>query len=79
MRIPFEKRLRPVQKAFAAIVRALVGQVPGPIQVMSYRKDLFGLQMNKCFQEAMRGPSPWSAGERELMAAVASKAQQCQY
>ena len=79
MRLQIAKRLSPVQKVFAFIVRSLVGQLPGPIQVMSYRKRLFGLQMNVCFSEAMRGPSDWTAGERELMAAVLSKKLQCAY
>ena len=70
---------RLTQKPFLAIIRALVGQVPGPIATMSYRSDIFGKAFSQCLQEAMRGPSPWSVGEREIFSAFVSKLNQCPY
>ncbi len=35
--------------------------------------------MQKVIQEAMRGPSTWTIGDRELMAAVVSQANQCDF
>ncbi len=70
---------RAAQKPFLAIIRGLVGQVPGPIATMSYRSELFGKQFSPCLQEAMRGPSPWSVGEREIFSAFVSKLNQCPY
>jgi hypothetical protein len=70
---------RLTQKPFLALIRALVGRVPGPIATMSYRSRLFGAGFSRCLQEAMRGDSPWSAGERELFAAFVSARNQCPY
>jgi AhpD family alkylhydroperoxidase len=35
--------------------------------------------MSKVTQEAMRGASPWSVGDRELMAAFIAKINQCEF
>jgi len=70
---------RITQKPFLALIRALVGTVPGPIATMSYRSQIFGSQFARALQEAMRGPSPWSVGERELFAAFVSKLNQCPF
>jgi uncharacterized peroxidase-related enzyme len=35
--------------------------------------------MSEIFQEAMRGPSKWSVGDRELMAAVVSQENACKF
>ena len=70
---------RPLQKFFLAIIRGLVGHVPGPIATMSYRSELWGKQFAGCLQDAMRGPSPWTVGERELFAAFVSNLNQCLY
>jgi hypothetical protein len=70
---------RPVQKFFLSIIRRIVGQVPGPIATMSYRSELWGKQFSRCLQEAMRGESSWSVGERELFSAFVSKLNQCPY
>jgi hypothetical protein len=70
---------RPVQRLFLGVIRRFVGQVPGPIATMSYRAELWGKQFSGCLQEAMRGPSSWSVGERELFAAFVSKLNRCAY
>ena len=44
-----------------------------------YRADFYGTPMQKVTQEAMRGPSAWSIGDRELMAAFVSKMNECEY
>ncbi len=49
------------------------------IKLVKYRPDFYGAPMQKVTQEAMRGPSPWSVGDRELMAAVVSQANDCQW
>jgi hypothetical protein len=74
-----ERGHRLTQKPFLALVRALIGQVPGPIATMSYRPALFGKAYSACAHEAMRGPSPWTVGERELIAAFVSKLNHCPY
>jgi hypothetical protein len=74
-----ESGLRPLQKLFARVIRLVAGRMPGPILVMSYRKELFGTQMAACLQEAMRHAREWTVGEVELFAAFVSKTNQCAY
>lgn len=70
---------RPLQKAQLWIIRKLTGTVPGPIALFSYRRRFFGQAFSACLTEAMRGPSEWTVGERELFAAFVSKLNQCAY
>jgi hypothetical protein len=48
-------------------------------RILSYRSELFGHPFSAYLQEALRGPSDWSIGERELFAAFASRTNQCTY
>ena len=48
-------------------------RLPDAARVAFYHKDFFGKPMSAWTQAAMRGPSPWSVGERELMAAVVAR------
>lgn len=70
---------RPLQKLQLAIIGSLVGHVPGPILVNSYRKELFGKQFAACLQRGMRGVGAWTASEREVFAAFVSKMNDCAY
>jgi len=49
------------------------------IKLVKYRADYYGKPMSKVTQEAMRGPSTWSVGDRELMAAFIAKTNQCEF
>jgi hypothetical protein len=49
------------------------------IKTMLYRPEFFGRPYSEFVQAAMRGPSEWSAGERELMAAFTSRLNECQF
>ena len=67
-------------KALFTVMRLVSRQrVPDVIKTLTYRPDFFGTPMNRCFQEAMRGESPWSVGDRELMAALVSKMNECEF
>lgn len=67
-------------KLLFAIIRLMSRQpVPEVLKIISYRADFFGTAMKKITHEAMRGPSAWSVGERELMAAFVSKMNGCDY
>jgi hypothetical protein len=71
---------RPFQKVLLTVVRALAGgDTPGPILVMSYRRQLFGKYLAPCFQEGMRGGKEWSLGEVEIFAAFVSQLNKCRY
>jgi uncharacterized peroxidase-related enzyme len=63
-----------------AIIRAVSRQpTPEVVKLVMYRPDFFGTHMNAFTHEAMRGQSGWSVGDRELMAAIVSKANECEY
>jgi uncharacterized peroxidase-related enzyme len=67
-------------KALLAFIRAASRQpVPDVVKLLMYRPDFFGTNMKAVTHEAMRGPSAWSVGDRELMAAVVSTVNACEY
>jgi uncharacterized peroxidase-related enzyme len=67
-------------KALFALIRAVSRQpVPELLKLIRYRSDFFGTPMKILTHEAMRGASAWSVGDRELMAAVVSKANASQF
>ena len=49
------------------------------IKLVKYRSDFYGGPMSAVTHEAMRGPSAWSIGDREMMAAFVAKSNQCEF
>ena len=49
----------------------------GVLKTLQYRRELFGEPFSDALDAALRGPSEWSAGERELFAAFVSSLNQC--
>jgi uncharacterized peroxidase-related enzyme len=47
--------------------------VPDAAKLVFYRPDFYGSRAKEFTHEAMRGPSAWSVGDRELMAAYVSQ------
>jgi hypothetical protein len=75
-----ESGFRLLQKAILSILGAVSGgKVPGPILVLSYRRELCGKYLAACFQEGMRKTTEWSLGEVELFAAFVSRLNECRY
>jgi AhpD family alkylhydroperoxidase len=67
-------------KALFALIRTVSRQpVLDVIKLVKYRADFYGGPMSAATQEAMRGSSPWSVGDRELMAAFVAKTNQCEF
>jgi AhpD family alkylhydroperoxidase len=67
-------------KALFALIRAVSRQpVLDVIKLAKYRPDFYGGPMAGVTHEAMRGPSTWSVGDRELMAAFVAKSNQCEF
>jgi len=67
-------------KAMFVMIRLVSrGRVPDVIKTLMYRPDFLGTPLNEVFQEAMRGPSEWSVGDRELMASFVSKTNECEF
>jgi uncharacterized peroxidase-related enzyme len=53
--------------------------VPDAARLVFYRPDFYGTPMKVFTHLAMRGPSAWSVGDRELMAAFVSKMNACAF
>ena len=64
----------PGTKLLFAIIRLFSGHpLPDAAKLTFYRPDFYGARAKEFTHEAMRGPSDWSIGDRELMAAYVSK------
>jgi uncharacterized peroxidase-related enzyme len=64
----------PGTKLLFALIRLMSGHpVPDAAKLVFYRPDFYGARAKEFTHEAMRGPSAWSVGDRELMAAYVSK------
>jgi AhpD family alkylhydroperoxidase len=67
-------------KALFALIHAVSRQpVLDVIKLVRYRADFYGGPMQSVTHEAMRGPSAWSVGDRELMAAFVAKTNGCEW
>jgi hypothetical protein len=70
----------PQEAAMLDEIRARTGVEPlGVVKTLLYRPELFGAPFSDALDEAMRGPSEWSAGERELFAGFTSLLNQCPF
>jgi uncharacterized peroxidase-related enzyme len=64
----------PGTKLLFALIRLFSGHpLPDAAKLVFYRPDFYGARAKEFTHEAMRGPSAWSVGDRELMAAYVSK------
>jgi len=80
-------RLREIERGDGVLNRLLIRfislvtrmRLPDAARVAFYHKEFFGVPMGAWTQAAMRGPSPWSIGERELMAAMVAKWNSCAF
>ena len=67
-------------KVLFALIRTASRQpVLDVIKLVKYRAEFYGAPMQAITQDAMRGPSAWSVGDRELMAAFIAKTNQCEF
>ncbi len=67
-------------KVLFAVIRVVSRQpLPDAAKLVFYRPDFYGAQMKELTHEAMRGPSAWSVADRELMAALISKTNECAF
>ncbi len=65
---------RPRTKLLFAVIQLFSRQpVPDAAKLVFYRPDFYGTRAKDFTHQAMRGPSAWSVGDRELMAAYVSQ------
>lgn len=70
----------PAEAAVLDMIRERSGHEPlGVVKTLMYRPEVFGRPFSEALEVAMRGPSEWSAGERELFAAFTSLLNQCPF
>lgn len=70
----------PAEAAMLDAIRERTGGEPlGVVKTLLYRPELFGTPFSEALDDVMRGPSEWSAGERELFAAFTSLLNQCPF
>ena len=70
----------PAEAQILEQIREQRGMEPvGVLKTLYYRPELFGRPYSDALDLAMRGPSDWSDGERELFAAFVSSLNQCPF
>lgn len=71
---------RPPNRAFVWLIGRMRGQpAPDIVRTINYRSGFWGAPWSDALHDAMRGPSPWSVGERELFAAYTSYLNECHF
>ena len=79
-------RLREVERGDSLVSRWLIRlisiasgmRLPDAARVAVYHRD-FGRPLGAWTQATMRGPSPWTVGERELMASMVARWNSCTF
>ena len=70
----------PGEAAFLQMIREQSGREPsGVMKTLTYRPDLFGRPFSDAVHQALRGPSDWTPGERELFAGFTSLLNRCRF
>jgi uncharacterized peroxidase-related enzyme len=80
-------RLPEIDRGDSFTSRLLIGlisamsrmRLPDAARVAFYHRDFFSGPISAWTQAAMRGPSSWTVGERELMAAMVAKWNSCPF
>jgi hypothetical protein len=68
------------QAAALEAMRQRFGTEPMGVQkTLRYRPEIFGYAFSDALQLALRGPSEWSPGERELFAGFTSLLNTCHF
>ena len=66
------------EKAVLGIIRLASGErAMDVVRTLMYRPQFFGKAFSAAVQQALRGESEWSVGERELIAAFVASRNQC--
>lgn len=75
-----ERGDRPSSRLLFKLISAMSGtRFPDAARVAFYHREFAGPALNEWTQQVMRGPSEWSVGERELMAALVAQFNSCPF
>ena len=75
-----ERGDRPSSRLLFKLISAMSGtRFPDAARVAFYHREFAGPALNAWTQQVMRGPSEWSVGERELMAALVAQFNSCPF
>jgi hypothetical protein len=77
--VRLELRHAPEMREQIDVLRERDGYVSDISLALRYRPELFGRPFGELLQDVMKGPSDWTAGERELFAAFVSAQNQCPF
>jgi hypothetical protein len=70
----------PSESQVLEFIRAQRGaEPPDVLKTLHYRPELFGRPFSEALDLAMRGPSDWTEGERELFAGFVSSLNLCPF
>jgi hypothetical protein len=80
VRLPSVERGEGASRLVFAMIRLMSGQrAPDVVRTIFFRKQLFGKPFSRLVHDTLRGPSEWSVGERELIAAFVSERNKCRF
>jgi hypothetical protein len=70
----------PPEAEVLELMRERFGREPsGVLKTLYYRPDIFGRPFSDVLHQVLRGPSDWTAGERELFAGFTSLLNECHF
>ena len=70
----------PLESQVLELIRTQRGvEPPDVLKTLHYRPELFGRPYSEALDLAMRGPSDWTDGERELFAGFVSSLNLCPF
>ena len=79
MRLPIlYEGLSPFQKVQTFFIHKILGFLPGPILILSYRKRFLGKYFSRLIHQVLRKAKYWSIAELELFGAFVSAKNACQ-
>jgi hypothetical protein len=80
LRLPSVERGRLRSRLLFALIRVTSGfRAPDVVRTIFFRPEYFGKPFSALVQAALRGPSEWSVGEREMFASFVSDRNKCRF
>ena len=68
-----------LQKVQIFFIKTMMDFVPGPVAMLSYRRNFFGKHFAPMVENSLRKAKHWSVGEVELLGTFVSMKNECRY